>query len=291
MQQSNSETTNRAEDDPRRHTPGSYVSPWSLDPTALLNPQSHEGSTVIAQSVQRAPGRNGLLSQSSSALPSATTTNASLNASGFSRTVEHPSYSLPDFRLSAHGATHTLQSAYGAATSAAPSHSPSARGTLAGIPSVSTPSVHAASASTRIPAPTPSAQVTVGHLAASAAIPATPATMSTAPSERSPCPLCSSDFGRVQELNRHLASVHRRGGSDGPLWACCGVPVEDARSKHGMSEEEVATSRRGRYNGRAMVGGCWSSNFSRRDAYARHLRDQHCIGDPYGEYHLGNQLG
>ncbi|TFK82268.1 hypothetical protein K466DRAFT_306573 [Polyporus arcularius HHB13444] len=263
----------------------------STTPTALLNPQSHRGPTIIAQSGQRAPGTNVLPSQSSSALPSATTTSASLNASGFSRTFEHPSYSLPDFRLSAHGATHTLQVAYGAAPSAAPPHSPPARESLAGMASVSTPSAHAASAPTRVPAPTPSAQATVGHLDASAAIPATPATTSTASSERWPCPLCSSDFGRVQELNRHLASVHRRGGSDGPLWACCGVPVEDARSKHGMSEEEVATSRRGQYNGRAMVGGCWSSNFSRRDAYARHLRDQHCIGDPYGEYHLGNQLG
>ncbi|KAI0714136.1 hypothetical protein C8T65DRAFT_644817 [Cerioporus squamosus] len=292
MQQSNSSIDMTSDDS---QGPPAYSPPANLDSPATLNAQSDQGSTAFVESGQRGPSATGFLTQRSSVSPGTVATNPSRDASGIMAPppVDHPSYYLHDFRLPAQGATHALQTTYGAARSAPSAvymHAPSPLEPVSATTPVSPSSVN--SGSTPIPvlsAPAPtSAQLIAAHLPASTS-PGTSATTSGARKERVQCPLCSSDFGRVQELNRHQASVHR-GKPDGPLWACCGVPIEDARSKYGMSEEQVAASMRGQYNGQAMVGGCWSANFNRRDTYARHLRDQYCVGDPYGEYHLGNRL-
>ncbi len=106
--------------------------------------------------------------------------------------------------------------------------------------------------------------------------------------ERVSCPLCRSTFGRQQELDRHMRSTHK---SDGALWLCCGVPLDQARSTYRLSEDTIAMAERWWYAGIAMVGGCWepTAKFNRRDSYQRHLTQFGCIGDEYGEWHPGNR--
>ncbi|KAI0794224.1 hypothetical protein C8Q74DRAFT_1247399 [Fomes fomentarius] len=106
--------------------------------------------------------------------------------------------------------------------------------------------------------------------------------------ERVSCPLCRSTFGRQQELDRHMRSTHN---SDGALWVCCGVPLDQARSTYRLSEDTIATAERRWYAGIAMVGGCWepTARFNRRDSYQRHMTQFGCIGDEYGEWHPGNR--
>ncbi|KAI0694586.1 hypothetical protein C8T65DRAFT_666653 [Cerioporus squamosus] len=240
MQQSNSSIDMTSDDS---QGPPAYSPPANLDSPATLNAQSDQGSTAFVESGQRGPSATGFLTQRSSVSP---------------------------------GATHALQTTYGAARSAPSAkymHAPSPLEPVYATTPVSLSSVNFGSTPIPVlsaPAPT-SAQVIAAHLAASTS-PGTSATTSGARKERVQC---------RSELNRHQASVHR-----GKPTVLSG-PVAD---KYGMSEEQVAASMRGQYNGRAMVGGCWSANFNRRDTYARHLRDQHCVGDPYGEYHLGNRL-
>ena len=201
-------------------------------------------------------------------------------------------YYLHDFYVPTHAGMYSSQSSEGATSNMPPAALTGAVSSqdlsgfaVSGTTSVTTP-VQSTSTPIADPLSFPSPNdVATDDLSTNSSV---QASTSSTLRERVQCPLCSSDFGRVPDLNRHLAYVHRS-GSRGPLWACCGVPVDEARTRYGMSEEEMAASRRGQYNGRSMVGGCWSANFSRRDAYARHLRDQNCVGDPYGVYHLGNQ--
>ena len=204
-------------------------------------------------------------------------------------------YYLHDFYVPTHAGMYSSQSSEGTTSNMPPAaltgsvSSPDLSGfAVSGTTFVTTP-VQSTSTPIADPLSSPSAtDFAIDYMSTNVQATAAATSTSSTRRERVQCPLCSSDFGRVPDLNRHLAYVHRS-GSRGPLWACCGVPVDEARTRYGMSEEEMAASRRGQYNGRLMVGGCWSANFSRRDAYARHLRYQNCVGDPYGEYHLGNQ--
>jgi|ERR1700722_6655157 len=78
---------------------------------------------------------------------------------------------------------------------------------------------------------------------------------------------------RAPDLRRHI-HAHERQGQE-PEWVCCGIPAELAKDYGLPPNLPIAI-----WRGRKMVGGC-RQEFSRRDAYKRHLnhRDGKCFGD------------
>ncbi|KAI0666258.1 hypothetical protein C8Q78DRAFT_1060456 [Trametes maxima] len=147
---------------------------------------------------------------------------------------------------------------------------------------------------------------------------------STDPSDQFACPFCDyvQAKRRKPDLLRHVKSHFQ--GTD---WPCCGVPVEWAEEKLGLSEAVIAAyAAEGRvyeFRGVRMVGGCPIVKvLSRCDALARHLSNSWakwrkkckavrrgegepkcygecgghekqqlpCLGNPYGYWLLGNQV-
>ncbi|KAI0651450.1 hypothetical protein C8Q79DRAFT_35786 [Trametes meyenii] len=159
---------------------------------------------------------------------------------------------------------------------------------------------------------------------AAASSPSSSSSSSSAdPSNPFACPFC--DYVQVKsrkpDFRRHVKSHFTTKD-----WLCCGVPVEWAREKYGLSDAVVAAYAAGgrvyEFQGVLMVGGCPSAvkDFSRCDALARHIgkswenwdkeceggggRNGHrcfgecgghekvrlpCLGDPSGYWLPGNQ--
>ena len=89
------------------------------------------------------------------------------------------------------------------------------------------------------------------------------------------------------DLQRHIDMHFSKARAD---WRCCGVPVQDAHNYNFMITNDsglVVWPEVGVYT----VGGC-GEVFSRKDAYARHLRQSGtCIGDASGHWVPGNVRG
>ena len=105
------------------------------------------------------------------------------------------------------------------------------------------------------------------------------------------CPYCNfvPEKSHSNGLSRHIKSHMAK-----PLdWVCCGVPLFDAVTKHGLTQDQVdgyiRTGRCMGYNGRVMVGGCGKAFNTRSDALKRHLDRGTCPGDHNAEWLLGNQ--
>ncbi|KAH9926567.1 uncharacterized protein BXZ73DRAFT_49215, partial [Epithele typhae] len=112
-----------------------------------------------------------------------------------------------------------------------------------------------------------------------------PATRSSASSEsgetsKNPwkCPHCPfiQHSRRSPDYKRHVATH----GQPETLWTCRGVPLLRANDpKHTRTPVPLEEVWAARERGEEMVGGC-GKTFSRKDAFARHLRNPHlwCAG-------------
>ena len=85
-------------------------------------------------------------------------------------------------------------------------------------------------------------------------------------------------------LQRHIDTHFAKARAD---WRCCGIPFGDAHA-HGHTMTQTNTLVLWPEVGMLTVGGC-GEIFSRKDAYARHLKQSKaCVGDANGDWVPGN---
>ncbi|KAI0769086.1 hypothetical protein BD413DRAFT_478024 [Trametes elegans] len=110
------------------------------------------------------------------------------------------------------------------------------------------------------------------------------------------CEYCglAQTSGRYEEFVRHVKAHFRVKWEleNGPMWQCCGVPVEEAYAKWDQAtwaKLKPESKQERVINGRRMVGGC-GETCARKSVLAKHIRKSRgkCVGDADAPYILGN---